>query len=174
MTSNKLLVARLGKPVGLKGEMRLFIESDFPELIKKGAVFFLDNNTTLTVASLRQDLIRFESITTPEMAREFVSQSLYATIEQSHKECHLKKDEYLWVDIVGCSIYENDSLLGIIEDIERICGMDMFFVHTNSDFVSKGYSKTFMLPYSSRHIERVDIAQKKIYTHGALDILEAS
>jgi 16S rRNA processing protein RimM len=46
---NKVYVAKLGKAVGLQGHLRLFIDSDFPEQFKKGAVFTTNRNLTLKV-----------------------------------------------------------------------------------------------------------------------------
>ena len=39
MNSNDIFVAKLGKAVGLQGHLRLFMDTDFPEQFKKGAVF---------------------------------------------------------------------------------------------------------------------------------------
>ena len=49
MNSNDIFVAKLGKAVGLQGHLRLFIDSDFPEQFKKGAVFKTNRNLELKV-----------------------------------------------------------------------------------------------------------------------------
>ena len=46
---NKVYVAKLGKTVGLQGHLRLFIDSDFPEQFKKGAIFTTNRNLILKV-----------------------------------------------------------------------------------------------------------------------------
>ena len=49
MNKNNIYVAKLGKAVGLKGHLRLFIETDFPEQFKKDAIFTTNRNLQLKV-----------------------------------------------------------------------------------------------------------------------------
>ncbi|MDO8260641.1 MAG: ribosome maturation factor RimM, partial [Candidatus Magasanikbacteria bacterium] len=47
--SKLLHIATIGKTVGLKGDMKLHIQSDFPEQFKKGSSFFIDADASLTL-----------------------------------------------------------------------------------------------------------------------------
>ena len=65
--SDKIYVAKLGKTVGLKGAIKIYIDSDFPEQFKTDAAFTTQKNKQLVVenynphnntvkASIRQNL----------------------------------------------------------------------------------------------------------------------
>jgi 16S rRNA processing protein RimM len=64
--------------------------------------------------------------------------------------------------------------LGIVEDIERFTAQDYLQISTSEIFVSQNMPKSFLLPYSERYIDNVDIKNKKISVKNAKDILEAS
>src|SRR5574344_920129 len=68
---NKVYVAKLGKAVGLQGHLRLFIDSDFPEQFKKGAIFTTNRNLILKVleCNLNKDLIKFEDYEDVDLAK---------------------------------------------------------------------------------------------------------
>ncbi|XPV54877.1 MAG: hypothetical protein ACNI3H_12505 [Halarcobacter ebronensis] len=51
MSIDKIYVARLGKTVGLKGDLKIFLDSDFPNQFKTGATFTTNKNLTLKVIS---------------------------------------------------------------------------------------------------------------------------
>lgn len=62
--NDKIYVAKLGKAVGLKGHLRLFIDSDFPEQFKKGSEFITNKKTTLVVKEYNsnRDLINLKTM----------------------------------------------------------------------------------------------------------------
>ncbi len=169
-------VAKLGKTVGVKGELKLFILTDFPEIIKVGATFYLDSGEVLEIQTLKnsKSVIKFININTPEDAKRLVSQTLYSTIEQTRKECKLSKNEYFYFDIIGCSIVENDLILGIVVDIEKIGQTDYFLVNTNSNLIAQKMAQSFLIPYIDRYISSIDLEKKAIFTIDCLDILKSS
>jgi len=173
--STKLVIAYLGKPIGLKGQIKLHPQSDFLTQFKVGVKFKTDNEN-LTIQSFDKDkmLVKFEGYDTPEKARELSTKPLYSTIEESRKNCQLSKDEFFWFDIIACEVFENNELLGIVDDIERFTGQDYLFILTSDPLVANNMPKSFLLPYSDRHIISVDIQNKKISAQNAKDILEAS
>lgn len=73
---NKVYVAKLGKTVGLQGHLRLFIDSDFPEQFKKGAIFTTNRNLVLKVieCNLNKDLIKFENYEDVDLAKKTYKQ----------------------------------------------------------------------------------------------------
>ena len=46
---NQIYVAKLGKTIGLKGLMKIHIESDFPNQFTKNTQFTTHKNTTLVI-----------------------------------------------------------------------------------------------------------------------------
>lgn len=176
-SKNKLLhIATIGKSVGLRGDMKLHIESDFPEQFKSGSTFLINDKdrVTLTNVNLNRGLVKINGINNPEDAKKFINVKLYTTNEETRKNCHLKDGEFFWFDIIGCEVFEDDKRLGVVKEIERITLSNYLSIKTDDSLIQKNFSKSFLLPYNEHFILSVDIDKKMIKVDGAMDILEAS
>jgi len=171
----KLPIARIGKTVGLHGDLRLNILSDFPEQFKKGATFMSDRGD-LTVSSfnIERSTIRFEGIDNIDDAKRLTNAYLYTTKEATEEACKLNEGEYFWYQIIGLEVYEDGNSLGKVEQIERLAGTDYLIVNTAPVLVEDGIAKSFLIPYVERYIDRVDLKEEKVFTTGAKAILEVS
>ncbi len=176
--SNKelLQIATIGKTVGLKGDMKLHINSDFPEQFQAGRSFLINKKDRITLSDVnhQRGLVKIEGYSTPEDARKFTNTKLYTTIEETRKNCHLEKGEHFWFDIEDCDIYEDGKLLGNVSEMDRILDNNYLIVKTDDALVSQGFAKSFLLPYNNIFIIDKDVENKKITAIGAMDILEAS
>lgn len=175
--NNKVYVAKLGKAVGLKGHLRLFIDSDFPEQFKKGSTFLTNKNFQLTILEYLKDrdLVSFEGYSDMESAKKLTNTELYTTIEQTKEFCKLKDNEFFWFDLISCEVYEDNLKLGVVSDVHRFPLNDYLEVKTDSQLVEKGLPKIFLIPHIfETFIQRVDIQNKKIFAINAFDILENS
>ncbi len=175
MKEEKIPVARIGKTVGLRGEMRLNLLSDFPEQFKKG-VRFMSDRGDLTIAAYHpgRGTVRFEGIDDVEAAKPLTNAYLYTTKGDSEKHCHLDEDEYFWYQIIGLRVMEGDATLGEVKSIERMAGTDYLLVATAPSLVEDGLPATFLIPYIDRYVEGVDLEQGVVRTRDARQILEAS
>jgi 16S rRNA processing protein RimM len=171
-----LHIATLGKTVGIKGDMKLHIQSDFPEQFVDGAVFLASKNKKITLrdVNLERGLVKIDTITTPEDAKKFTNTKLYTTYEQTRKDCPLKEGEYFFFDLEDCEVYEDGKLLGCVYDVERIGVTNYLNITTDKSLVEEGLAKTFMVPFMEPFKVSVDIEKKVITLDGALDILKAS
>lgn len=169
-------IATIGKTVGLKGDLKLHINSDFPEQFVTGRSFFINKKDKITLSDVnhQRGLVKIEGYTTPEDARRFTNTKLYTTIEETRENCHLEDGEHFWFDIEGCDIYEGEKLLGSVSSVDRILELNYLLVKTNDTLVNEGFAKSFLLPYNDIYITKKDIENKKIIVSGGMDILEAS
>ncbi len=112
MNSN-IYVAKLGKTVGLKGHLKLHIDSDFPEQFKKDAIFITNRKVSLKVVeyNANRDIVLFENYENIDLAKKLINQELFATAEQTRENCNLKDNEFFWFDLIGCEIIEDDVKL---------------------------------------------------------------
>lgn len=176
MNSN-VYVAKLGKTVGLKGHLKLHIDSDFPEQFKKGTTFISNRNIKLKVIEYNsnRDTILFENYEDIDLAKKLINQELFSSPEQTRHNCKLKENEFFWFDLIACTVYENDLELGTIKDIHRYPISDYLEITTNKTLVSKGLPETFLLPHIfDKYILDVNIENKKIKVKDAYAILENS
>ncbi len=171
----RLSVARLGRSVGLKGEMRFHELTDFPEQFKKGALFQTDRGE-LRIESYnpKRGVVKFEGINSPEEAKRYTNAYLYSDEERTKQEIKLKDGEYFWFDIIGSDLYEEGERLGRVRDIQRLPSSDYLDIATDEALVQKGMPKSFLLPFQDPFVKEVDTANKRIEVQGAKDILEAS
>jgi len=175
--NDKIYVAKLGKAVGLKGHLRLFVDSDFPEQFKKGVSFTTNKNTTLIVEEYnpKRDLIKFKDYDDVDISKKLTNQLLYSTIEETKNSCKLAANEHFWFDIVSCHVIENDLDLGEVVEIHRYPIEDYLEIKTSKQLVDKGLPKTFLIPYNTNtYIINVNIENKKIEVKDSLVILENS
>ncbi len=169
-------VALIGKAVGLRGEQKLHILTDFPEQFKKGAVFYLSNGEKIEIERFNKNrnLVKFKSCNTPEEAKRYTNKKLYATFEDTKKNCPLKEGEFFWFEVVGSKVLEGERILGEVKDIERISGTDYLIVATDKSLIEEGFAKRFYLPYIDRYVDRFDSDSKTVYAKDAFAILENS
>ncbi len=171
-----LHIATLGKSVGLKGDMKLHIKTDFPEQFQKKATFYITPEKTVTIedVNFQRGTIRLQGCNTPEEAKKFTNARLHTTVEATREHCELQEGQYFWFDIEGCEVYEEGRLLGKVIEVERILENDYLKVKTDDALVAQKLPKTFLIPYLDHIILNVAIEEKKIEVAGAYDILEAS
>ena len=171
----KLAIARLGRSVGLKGEMRFFNLCDFPEQFQAGAVFESDRGEVkIERINLAKGTIKLVGINTPEEAKKYTNAYLYTDEQKTKEQIELKEDEYFWFDIIGLKLYENGELLGKVIDIERLPAADYLVVATDEALQKQNLPKRFLVPYLDKFIKSVDLQKRAIQADGAKEILEAS
>jgi 16S rRNA processing protein RimM len=176
MDNNLIYVAKIGKTVGLKGELKFYIDSDFATQFKPGITFITNKSKKLTIqyVNLNKQSIKFIGIDNIEDAKKIVNQQLFSTKDDTIKNCTLDNNQYFWFDIIGCKIFENGELLGEVIDIQRFAIDDYLIIKTDNKLVLNNKAKTFLIPYINRYIISVNISNKQIITKDTLEILDNS
>lgn len=176
LPSDWLHVATLGRVVGLKGDMKLNLFTDFPEQFRNGATFFLENGNTIILASYNSDreLVRINGIDSPEAAKALTNARLFTTREATRERCGLSEGEFFWFDLIGLEVYEGEMRLGTVREIERIGVQDYLLVSTDTALVSRGHAETFLIPYIDHFVVDANTEAKTITVRGGFDLLEAS
>ena len=171
-----LHIATIGKTVGIKGDMKFHIKCDFPEQFKRNSSFLINKKEkiTLTDVDLDRGLVKINNLMYPEDCKKFTNAKLFTTYEQTRKDCHLEEGENFWFDIENCEVYEDNVLLGRVDEVERLTASDYLSIKTDDALVEKGFAKSFLVPYISPFKVSIDIDKKIIILNGAMDILEAS
>lgn len=176
MSIDKVYVAKIGKTVGLKGDLKLHIDSDFPDQFKKDAIFTTNKDIPLKIQNFNQknSTVKFYDYDDIDQAKKLINSFLFTTKEESEKNCTLGDNQYFWYDIIGCTIKEGEQTLGIVKDVQRFAIDDFLFVITDLELQKKEYPKSFLIPYIDRYIIDVNIETKTIATKDTLEILKNS
>lgn len=174
---NWVSVAKIGRSIGVKGEILLHLFSDFPESITPKTTYFSQfGDLSVEYYIPKKSLVKFTQINSKEEAKQIVNLILYTTQEQSKEVCALKDNEFFWFDMIGSVIVEDGVILGVVYEIDRFCNQDYLYIKTDSALVTQNLPKNFLIPYMERYIIKVDSIQnpKIIHTKYCKEILENS
>ena len=175
MSQEQHIIAQIGRTIGLWGDLKFHLHTDFPEQFKVGNTY-KSNRGDLTIADInfKRGIIRFTGYESIDSAKKLTNTKLFANEEQTKENCDLDEGQHFWFDIIGCVVKQDDEVLGVVEDIQRMADTDYLSVKTDNALVEAGLSKNFLLPYIDRYIIKADIQEKIVYTKDTKDILEAS
>lgn len=158
MNNELVLVGKIIGVFGIKGELKVYSESDFIETrFKKGATLILKNKKTskeVIVSSMRIHkktiLITIDNLFDINKVEEYVGYEIYANKED---DLELEEDEYYLDDLVGLDVYdENDEFVGVLND----------FIEVPQGYIMeiKNKGKKVLIPFVDEHI--IDIEEDRI------------
>jgi len=175
MSKDNALIAQIGRTIGLWGDLKFHLHTDFPEQFQVGKTY-KSSRGDLTIAdiNLTRGIIKFRGYESIDSAKKLTNVKIFADEAQTRENCNLKEKQHFWFDIIGCIINENGEVLGTITDIQRMGDTDYLAIKTDEKLVSSGATKTFLIPYIDRYIVDVNIEEKIVTTQDAKDILAAS
>jgi 16S rRNA processing protein RimM len=175
MSNDNSLIAQIGRTIGLWGDLKFHLHTDFPEQFKVGNTY-KSNRGDLTIADINftRGIIRFTGYESIDSAKKLTNTKLFANEEQTKENCELGKGQHFWFDVIGCTVKQGDEILGEVTDIQRMADTDYLVIKTDDALVNADLSKGFLLPYIKRYVLTVDTKEKIVYTKDAKDILEAS
>ncbi len=171
----RFFIAQIGKTVGLWGDLKFHLHTDFPEQFQIGQTYKSDRGDLeiLTINPIR-GIIKFRGYETLDSAKKLTNAKLYTNEAQTVKNCELAEGEHFWFNVIGASVIQEDEVLGTVTEIQRLLDTDYLLVKTNKDLVDVGLPNSFLIPYIPRYIIKTDEVSKQILTKDAKDILEAS
>ena len=175
MSNDSALIAQIGRTIGLWGDLKFHIFTDFPEQFKVGKTF-KSNRGDLTISdiNMKRGTIRFSGYESIDSAKKLTNVKLFSDEAQTKENCELGEGQHFWFDVIGCVVKQDELILGQVEEIQRMADTDYLSIKTDKWLVEEGLSKNFLLPYIERYIIKVDTEEKIVYTKDAKDILEAS
>ena len=159
MNEALVLVAKLGRTVGVQGFVRLHNLSDFPEQFECGASFFDKNSRVLKIKARNAQSVLFEGFESLESAKTLVNLELFQSVEKSRASCKLGEGEFFYFDIIGLEVFENGLLLGVVKDILP-AGNDLLLIKSDESLVKKGFASEFYLPYVDFYVKSVELGAK--------------
>lgn len=175
MSTDASLIAQIGRTIGLWGDLKFHLYTDFPEQFKISNTY-KSSRGDLTIADInfKRGIIKFRGYESIDSAKKLTNVKIFADIEQTRENCELKEGQYFWFDIIGCTVKQGDELLGKVTDIQRMADTDYLVIETDVSLAQADFAKSFLLPYIDRYVLSVGLEEKVVYTKDAKDILKAS
>ena len=158
--NNIVVIAKIGKPYGLKGESKLYIFSGSTKLALSYGKWYLKKNVHLKwyelsnasiTSSKGTTLIHFRGIKSPEEAAQFTN-GLIGVPRHKLKEVN---DEYYWVDVIGLKVINKEGQsFGQVKSLISTGSNDVL----NCNFQNKNY----LIPFVSKYVLNVDRKSRSI------------
>jgi len=148
---NHIVIGRIISPRGIRGELKVSIESDEPErFLDLGSVLIGDRSTPYVVRQARlfkgNALLQLDGIDDRDAAESLRGQLVLVPIEDA---LPLEEDEYYTFELVGLDVQEEDGTpLGKIDSIMATGANDVYVV--------KGPRGEIMLPAIQQVVLRID------------------
>ncbi|MFT8871386.1 MAG: ribosome maturation factor RimM [Sporolactobacillus sp.] len=163
--TNWYFVGKLVNTRGIKGEVKVVSETDFPEQrFAEGAVLYVRQRDDgrylpLTVAGHAVhkpfDCLFFEGYDSIEAVEAFKGCDLFVPEEQLEP---LNEGEFYYHEVIGAEVYtEEGRRLGMIKEILSPGANDVWVVKTSG--------KDVLLPYIADVVKAVDLAKRRITVH---------
>lgn len=143
-------IGKIIKPHGLKGEVKVFEDTDFPRFMKNKKVFILIDNkpVNLTIETVKDTgknlIIKFKEFSKIEEVENLRGFELYTNEKPS-----LDIDEWEYQSLIGLKVYTDENqYVGIIKDI--LLSVQQTLVIYNED------EKRILVPFVKEFILSVD------------------
>jgi 16S rRNA processing protein RimM len=152
----KILIAKILKTQGLRGEVKVKTYSLENNVLKEGMQVFLNNNKSLTIKTSRERVgflyLTFEGYNSIEEVEILRNEDLF-TLEENLE--NLNNNEFYVKDLLGCTVtLNNGDVLGVVEEIENYGASDVYTV-------TNGKAETIFALVDGLFLE-VDLNNKRI------------
>ena len=150
----EIIIGKLGKTRGLKGELKIIPLTDFEGRFDGLTKIFVGGKL-MKVESVNhigdEIFIKFEGVDNRESAKTLTNKFL--TLPRS-QAAPLDEGEFYTFDIIGCEVFADEKNLGVVTAVLKTGSNDVFQV--------KG-DKEILIPALKSVVKKIDVANKKIF-----------
>lgn len=154
---NKIVIGKVIKPQGIKGEIKVDISAADKELASGLKEIFLDDvcyKVTSVKNLVNGVFFKLDGVNDRNQAELLRGKKVSFDRGNMPK---LQKGRYLVADIIGCEVFSSGKLLGKITDILQYGAADVYVVEGCDG------NANFMFPCLKTVLENVDVSSKKIF-----------
>jgi len=164
-----VIIGKITKPVGLKGELKILVITDFPERFKGLKDVYILNqeeNELLTDSYTGNLKFKIRKVTGSDSIIR-ISFDKYDSLEKVSflKNCLIcipEKDRYkiprniyYFYELIGCEVFDKDELIGAVTKIENYGSTELFSVRTKEGNI-------VLIPFIKEFVKNVDLTKKRI------------
>lgn len=155
-TQNRVLIGKITRTHGIKGELRLLpYYSDIDFISKVPTIYFTKNNQPETKHKLTSSrphskyiLIKIDDYNNINEVLEFANSEVSIDMEYFPD---LDEDEHFTNELIGLKVYDEDNnYLGILDDIMSSKGHDIYQIINDND-------EEILLPAVKEYILNIDL-----------------
>ena len=161
MSERFVTVGKLGRTRGVKGELYIVAETDFPQRFLKMTEIHLrykDQWEKIRLESIRmvsgRPAIKLEGIDTPEEAARLTNREIGVPEDQIEE---LPEGSYWVHDLIGCRAVDEKTgeNIGEIVDVERYPANDVYTIRTSE-------GNEVLIAAVDKYVKSIDIVNKKV------------
>lgn len=155
-----ITIARVKKTQGRVGEVAAALHTDFPERFATRTRLFAMSEGSKQRRELQvenhwfhkgQVVLKFAGVDSISRAEELIGCELQVPLSE---RAELEDDSVYLSDLKGCTVYDQGSAIGTIEDVQFGSGEAPLLV-------VKG-QKEYLVPFAGEFIERIAIPEKRL------------
>ncbi|NLM20579.1 MAG: 16S rRNA processing protein RimM [Peptococcaceae bacterium] len=155
---DSVVVGEVLKPIGIKGEIKVYPLTDNAQRFKKLKKVYLTNNqvhSEFKIQRVRIDpkgmvFLKLEGINTPEEAEKYRG----FQVRIDHSEVPPLKDRWYYFELEGMKVYENEVLLGTLVSVLETGANDVYLV--------RGEKGEICIPALKSVVKKVDVPGKRM------------
>jgi 16S rRNA processing protein RimM len=163
-----LVIGKLRRPHGVRGEILMEVLTDFPERIKPGsAVFVGEQHTPRLILSRRSHqqgmLLTFEGLQTPEAVGVLRNEYVYVSAADRPA---LPAGEYYHHQLVGIQVFTLEGeLLGELSEIMVSAAHDIYVIRMP-------IGRQILIPAVESYIKEIDLENQRMVVSPIPGLLE--
>lgn len=151
MDNNFLEIGKIVNTHALRGAVKMVVWADSTEVIGDIKNLYDKNNNCYEIKSVsyqkQNAIVKLSGIDSIEQAEKLKGKIMYV----SRDEFNLPDGVYFIADLIGLSVYENDNLLGKIDDVFPAGGCDVYAIKSD---------KEILFPALKENILNIDFENK--------------
>lgn len=158
MNSDKIRIGKIVNTHGLKGEVKVYPYTDYPERFKEISYLYMeDSDEKISIDSVKtiknMAVLKLSNINSIEEAEKNRNNFLFIDRDNAKE---LDEDETLISDMIGCKVYDiEDNYIGVLDEVLQYSANDVYVIKSES-------GKTNLVPAIKKFVPVVDIVNKKI------------
>ena len=155
-----VLIGRLQKSHGVRGEITLRVFSDFPERIRRGKTVCIGSDfqpNKITGTRWKNDLLllKLEGFDNPESVQELVGKEVFSAVKDLPP---LSEGKFYHHQLIGLHVWEGDEYLGVLAAIMETGANEVYII-------DQADGSELLLPAIPEVILKIDLEQKRMDVH---------
>lgn len=152
-TDKKIIIGRFGAPHGVRGDIKVYPLTDFPERFSQLKSFYLDEKELYVAGTRYQNnfvVMKIKNINSREDAARLTNKLLKVAREDA---APLNEGEYYAFDIIGLQVInENEEVLGEITEILKTGSNDVYVTKTKD-------GRQLLIPALKKVVTEINISE---------------